>query len=145
MSARRQTAAHAGYTASVIRRMAARNNVTASASENDLFAHHITRLAGDDVLLDDVEQMVIALQRAGVLSRVSGAIASAVSARKQAMTFDPFGDFATRGYLRNLAKAKDPDIVRRLQHNSFMTGLDEAVQWWSGKCRACVAPLQRVD
>jgi cell filamentation protein len=41
------------------------------------------------------------------------------------VTFDPFGDFATRGYLRNLAKAKDPDIVRRLQHNSFMTGLDE--------------------
>jgi hypothetical protein len=28
------------------------------------------RLSGDDVLLDDVEQMVIALQRAGVLSRV---------------------------------------------------------------------------
>jgi cell filamentation protein len=43
------------------------------------------------------------------------------------VTFDPFGDFATRGYLRNLAKAKDPDIVRRLQHNSFMTGLDQAL------------------
>jgi hypothetical protein len=70
MSARRQTTAHASYTASVIRRMAARNNVTASVSENDLFAHHVTRLSGDDVLLDDVEQMVIALQRAGVLSRV---------------------------------------------------------------------------
>jgi hypothetical protein len=70
MSARRQTTAHATYTASVIRRMAARNNVTASVSENDLFAHHVTRLSGDDVLLDDVEQMVIALQRAGVLSRV---------------------------------------------------------------------------
>jgi hypothetical protein len=70
MSAHRQTAVHASYTASVIRRMAARNNVTASVSENDLFAHHVTRLSGDDVLLDDVEQMVIALQRAGVLSRV---------------------------------------------------------------------------
>jgi hypothetical protein len=70
MSARRHTAARASYTASVIRRMAARNNVTASVSENDLFAHHVTRLSGDDVLLDDVEQMVIALQRAGVLSRV---------------------------------------------------------------------------
>jgi hypothetical protein len=58
------------YTASVIRRMAARNNVTASVSENDLFAHHVTRLSGDDVVLDDVERMVIALQRAGVLSRV---------------------------------------------------------------------------
>jgi hypothetical protein len=70
MAARRQTAAHTTYTARVIRRMAARNNVTASDSENDLFAHHVTRLSGDDVLLDDVEQMVIALQRAGLLSRV---------------------------------------------------------------------------
>jgi hypothetical protein len=70
MSARRQTAAPATYTASVIRRMAARNNVTASVSENDVFAHQVTRLSGDDVLLDDVERMVIALQRAGLLSRV---------------------------------------------------------------------------
>lgn len=70
MSARRQTAAHATYTASVIRRMAERNNVTALVSKNNLFAHHVTRLSGDDVTLDDVEQMVIALQRAGLLSRV---------------------------------------------------------------------------
>lgn len=42
------------------------------------------------------------------------------------MTFDPFGDFATRGYLRNLAGEKDPDIVRRLEHTSFMTGIQEA-------------------
>ena len=52
MAARRQTAAPATYTASVIRRLAARNNVTASASENDVFAHHVTRLSGDDVLLE---------------------------------------------------------------------------------------------
>jgi hypothetical protein len=70
MSASRQAAAHASYTTSVIRRMAARNNVTTSVSKNDLFAHHVTRLSSDDVLLDDVEQMVIALQRAGILSRV---------------------------------------------------------------------------
>ena len=42
------------------------------------------------------------------------------------MTFDPFGDFETRGYLRNVAGEKDPDIVRRLEHNSFVTGIDEA-------------------
>jgi hypothetical protein len=29
--------------------------------------------------------------------------AGALSSRKQAVTFDPFGDFATRGYLRNVA------------------------------------------
>ena len=44
------------------------------------------------------------------------------------MTFDPFGDFETRGYLRNLAKEKDPDIVRHLEHASFMTGIDAALE-----------------
>ena len=42
------------------------------------------------------------------------------------MTFDPFGDFATEGYLRNLAKEKDLAIVRRLEHSSFVTGLESA-------------------
>jgi cell filamentation protein len=51
------------------------------------------------------------------------------------VTFDPFGDFATRGYLRNLANANDPDIVRRLQHNSFMTGLDQALANLAGRKR----------
>lgn len=44
------------------------------------------------------------------------------------MTFDPFGDFETQGYLRNLAKEKDPDIVRRLEHASFTTGIDAALK-----------------
>jgi cell filamentation protein len=44
------------------------------------------------------------------------------------VTFDPFGDFETQGYLRNLAKEKDPDIVRRLEHASFMTGIDAAFE-----------------
>jgi cell filamentation protein len=43
------------------------------------------------------------------------------------LTFDPFGDFESQGYLRNLAKEKDPDIVRRLEHASFMTGIDAAL------------------
>lgn len=42
------------------------------------------------------------------------------------MTFDPFGDFETRGYLRNLEEEKDPTIVKRLEHASFTTGIDEA-------------------
>jgi cell filamentation protein len=42
------------------------------------------------------------------------------------VTFDPFGDFETRGYLRNLAQEKDTAIVRRLEHASFTTGLDDA-------------------
>lgn len=44
------------------------------------------------------------------------------------MTFDPFGDFETHGYLRNLAKEKDPEIVRHLEHASFITGIDAALE-----------------
>ena len=42
------------------------------------------------------------------------------------MTFDPFGDFATDGYLRNFEREKDLAIVKRAENASFMTGLDEA-------------------
>jgi cell filamentation protein len=42
------------------------------------------------------------------------------------VTFDPFGDFETRGYLRNLPQEKDLAIVRRLEHASFTTGIDGA-------------------
>jgi cell filamentation protein len=42
------------------------------------------------------------------------------------VTFDPFGDFESRGYLRNLASEKDLAIVRRLEHSSFVTGLEPA-------------------
>jgi cell filamentation protein len=44
------------------------------------------------------------------------------------VTFDPFGDFKTRGYLRNIEGEKDLDIVRRLEHTSFVTGIEEAFQ-----------------
>jgi cell filamentation protein len=37
------------------------------------------------------------------------------------VTFDPFGDFETQGYLRNLAKEKDPDIVRRLEQRATLS------------------------
>jgi cell filamentation protein len=49
------------------------------------------------------------------------------------VTFDPFGDFETRGYLRNVAKAKDPAVVQRLQHNSFLTGIDAALAHLEGR------------
>ena len=44
------------------------------------------------------------------------------------MTFDPFGDFATRGYLRNRAGERDRAIVRRMEHAAFTTGLDAAFE-----------------
>src|SRR5258707_8873373 len=49
-----------------------------------------------------------------------------IPARSQAVTFDPFGDFATEGYLRNFEKEKDLAIVKRAENASFTTGLDEA-------------------
>jgi cell filamentation protein len=42
------------------------------------------------------------------------------------VTFDPFGDFETRGYLRNFEKECDLAIVKRLEHVSFLTAIDDA-------------------
>lgn len=64
MSERTQSA-----TAAHIRKMAKDHQVAYVTTERDVLAHHITRLAGDDVELDEVEQLLIALQRSGYLSR----------------------------------------------------------------------------
>ncbi|MBB4429438.1 ABC-type Fe3+-hydroxamate transport system substrate-binding protein [Bradyrhizobium sp. CIR48] len=58
------------FTARVIRGLASANNVAVVVSSNDMFAQHVTRLSGDDVTFDDVENTIVALQRAGILSRV---------------------------------------------------------------------------
>jgi hypothetical protein len=65
MSVRRQTA-----TARVIRNLADRYHIAYQPTATDRLARHITRLAGDDVVLDPVEQMLIGLQRAGRISRI---------------------------------------------------------------------------
>ncbi|MFK4259345.1 Fic family protein [Agrobacterium tumefaciens] len=44
------------------------------------------------------------------------------------MTFDPFGDFATRGYLRNVRGA-DEVAVKRLEHAAFRGELDFALEY----------------
>jgi hypothetical protein len=56
-------------TAAAIRDMARQHDVQYVGTDTDTLAHHITRLAGDTVILDDVEQTLLALQRAGHLSR----------------------------------------------------------------------------
>jgi len=53
-----------------IRKMAEEHRVAYVHTSRDTFAHDITRLAGDDVQLDEVEQLLIALQRSGHLSRI---------------------------------------------------------------------------
>lgn len=50
-----------------IRALAAKHGVKAFRSELDDWADAVTRLAGDDVQLDDIEELLIALSRAGVI------------------------------------------------------------------------------
>jgi reverse gyrase len=66
MSARRQTAT---ATARVIQNLAEQYHVTYHVTDSDRLAHHITRLAGDVVELDPIEQLLIGLQRAGRIDR----------------------------------------------------------------------------
>ena len=58
------------YTAGVIQRLAAANNVMVVVTGNDVLAHHVTRLSDDEVNFDAIENTTIALQRAGLLDRV---------------------------------------------------------------------------
>ncbi len=43
------------------------------------------------------------------------------------MTFDPFGDFETEGYLRNSLKLKDPVEVKESEHLSFEASIEDAL------------------
>lgn len=51
-----------------IRALAARHNIAYVETATDILGHHITRLAGDDVELDDAQRLLIALERAGTIS-----------------------------------------------------------------------------
>jgi hypothetical protein len=66
----RRSATKPPYTAEVIRRLATASNVAVVVTANDVFAQHVTRLSGDDVNFDDIENTIVALQRAGILDRV---------------------------------------------------------------------------
>ena len=55
--------------AAAIRALAERHKVSYFPTEIDTWAQSVTRLAGDDVELDEIELLLIALQRAGHLSR----------------------------------------------------------------------------
>jgi len=66
MSARRPS-----QTAVYIQGLAEQHHITYEQTASDRLAHHITRLAGDDVNFDPVEQMLIGLQRAGRIDRAT--------------------------------------------------------------------------
>jgi hypothetical protein len=57
-------------TAREIRALARTHDVAYLQTSSDVLAHHITRLAGDVVEPDEIEQLLFALQRAGHLTRV---------------------------------------------------------------------------
>ena len=56
-------------TAEHIRTLARRFHVSYSDGPNDRLAHHISRLAGDVVEFDEIEQLLIGLQRANHITR----------------------------------------------------------------------------
>jgi hypothetical protein len=58
-----------GSTEAYIRDLASRHHIVFVPTELDAFAQDVTRLAADHVRLDEVECLLIGLQRAGHLSR----------------------------------------------------------------------------
>jgi len=56
-------------TAAIIINLARQHGVSYTATPNDDWARNVTRLADDDVRLDEVELLLIGLQRSGYLSR----------------------------------------------------------------------------
>ena len=52
-----------------VRTLARQHKVAYVPLPRDRLAHHITRPSGDDVELDEIEQLLVALQRSGHLSR----------------------------------------------------------------------------
>ena len=56
-------------TAAAILDLAKQHGVAYTPTANDVWAQDVTRLADDDVTLDEIELLLIELQRAGHLSR----------------------------------------------------------------------------
>ena len=47
--------------------------------------------------------------------------------------FDPFGDFATRGYLCNVAGDKKSRVVKAAEHDVFEANVDEALEFLASR------------
>jgi hypothetical protein len=57
----------------VIRELAERHKVGYAQTDADIFGHHITRLSGDTVTLDEPALLLLALERAGHLTSADAA------------------------------------------------------------------------
>lgn len=49
------------------------------------------------------------------------------------MSFDPFGDFETAGYLQNALQLKDPVDVKESEHLSFELSMEDALGYLAKK------------
>lgn len=47
--------------------------------------------------------------------------------------FDPFNDFDTAGYLRNVRKDKDDETIKNFEHNLFRANLQDAITFLSNR------------
>jgi hypothetical protein len=56
-----------------IRELAERHNIAYRETATDVLGRHITRLAGDDVVLEEPSLLVLALRRAGHLTSAEAA------------------------------------------------------------------------
>ncbi len=59
-------------------------------------------------------------------------------------TFDPFGDYATAGYLRNVAAEKDLSLVKRAEHQLFRAQLPKALDYLQSRKRIEYSDYLRV-
>ena len=47
------------------------------------------------------------------------------------MSFDPFKDFESRGYLRNFQGYRDPAAIKQFEHEEFLANIDTAFERFS--------------
>lgn len=90
----------------------------------------ITALADDSVELDNVEQLLVNLKRKVYSVNLKFySFRDVTSANKSTfikshcMSFDPFGDFDTAGYLQNALQLKEPEEVKRVEHLALKQAL----------------------
>ena len=58
--------------------------------------------------------------------------------------FDPFGDYATAGYLRNYLQEKDLDLIKQAEHELFRAQLPEAMAYLERRKRIEYADFLQV-
>lgn len=59
------------------------------------------------------------------------------------MAFDPFGDAATRGYLRNSLGTSDMDVLKRFEHHEFVRKVDKAADQLAQVSKISYADIQQ--